>query len=226
MRTRLGGIAFLSAAVAYLLAETVAAAAWVSPRYDYAMNYISDLGVPGCGIEYSGRYLCSPFAPLMNAGFIVDGVLFMVASFLLARHLSRRWRGIFLTVAVLHGVGNVIVGLFDETTGSLAAGLPHTHVIGATLAILFGNVTAIVAGSWGIRAGHRIGWVALALGIVGVIAFAVLAVDGLGMPEGLVERVAVYPITSFELLAGAVAVLASGRMSARTVAGPLPVDFR
>ena len=221
MRMRLGGVAFVLAAVVYLLAETITAAAWVSPRYDYAMNYISDLGVPGCGIVYSGRDLCSPLAPLMNAGFIVDGVLFVVASLLLARQLSGGWRTAFVGAAVLHGVGNVVVGLFDETTGSLATGLPHTHVIGATLAILFGNVTAIVAGSWGIRAGHRIGAAPLALGITGVIAFAALALDGLGLPEGFVERVAVYPITSFELFAGA----AAWWYSARRVAGPLPDGF-
>ena len=76
-------------------------------------------------------------------------------------------------------------------------------MVGAALAILFGNVAAIVAGSWGIRTGRRLGWAAVAFGAVGIASLAVLAVGGLGLPEGIVERAAVYPITAFELLAGA-----------------------
>lgn len=212
-RTRLGGVAFLLAGFAYLLAETITAAAWQTPAYDYAVNYISDLGVAGCGVEYAGRVLCSPLAAVMNAGFIVDGVLFLVAGILLAPVLSPRLRALFVVAVVLHASGNVLVGLFDETTGALAAGLPSTHVVGATLAILFGNVAAIVAGSWGIRAAHRLGFVALLLGVVGVASFAVLAVGGLGLPEGAIERAAVYPITAFEIVAGLAAVFA------RTAAG-------
>lgn len=224
MRTRLGGLAFLLAGLQYLVAESVAAAAWRTPPYDYAVNYISDLGVSGCGVEYAGRVLCSPLSALMNAGFIVDGLLFLLAGILLAPVLTRRLRVLFVVAVVLHASGNVLVGLFDETTGALAAGLPRTHVIGATLAILFGNVAAIVAGSWGIRSGHsragrRLGYVAVLLGVVGIAALALLAVGGLGLPEGAVERAAVYPITAFEVLAGVAALLtrtAAGRPLADT----------
>ena len=202
MRTRLGGIAFLLAGLLYLLAETVAAAAWHTPPYNYAVNYISDLGVAGCGVEYAGRVLCSPLFAVMNAGFVVDGLLFLTAGVLLAPLLSVRLRVLFVAAVVLHATGNVLVGLFDETTGALAAGLPRTHVIGATLAILFGNVAALAGGTWGVRAGQRVGWIAVLLGTLGIVALASLAVGGLGLPEGLVERMAVYPITAFEVLAG------------------------
>lgn len=214
LRTRVGGVAFLLAALSYLLAETVAAAAWRTPPYDYAVNYISDLGVAGCGVEYSGRVLCSPLFAVMNAGFIVDGLLFLLAGVLLAPLLGPRLRVLFVVAVVLHSTGNVLVGLFDETTGAIAAGLLRTHVVGATLAILFGNVAAIVAGSWGIRSGRRLGWVAVLLGAVGIVALVPLAAGGLGSPEGTVERVSVYAITAFELLAGASALwLARNRSS-------------
>lgn len=205
--TRFGGLALLLAGVLYLTAETLSAAAF-SPQYDYAVNYISDLGVAGCGVEYAGRLLCSPLAAVMNAGFIVDGTLFLVAGLLLAPLFSPRLRVLFVAAVVLHSAGNVLVGLFDETTGALAAGLPRTHVIGATLAIVFGNVAAIVAGSWGIRAGHRLGWAAVLLGVVGIAALVLLALGGLGLPEGAVERAAVYPITAFEVIGGAWFLLA------------------
>jgi len=136
--TRLGGVALLLAGVLYLTAETLSAAAF-SPTYDYAVNYISDLGVPECGVQYAGRLLCSPLAAVMNAGFIIDGTLFLAAGLLLAPLFSPRLRVLFVGAVVLHSAGNMLVGLFDETTGALAAGLPRTHVVGATLAILFGN---------------------------------------------------------------------------------------
>ena len=214
LRAALGGVLFLLAAVQYLLAETIAAAAWSSPPYDYAVNYISDLGVPGCGVAYSGRELCSPLFAVMNTGFVVDGVLFLLAAIVLAPALTLRWRTAFLAAAALHTIGNVLVGLFDETTGSLMDGLPRTHVVGATLAILFGNVAAIVAGAWLVRSGRRWGVVAVLPGVVGAAAFIALAVGSFGLPEGAVERVAVYSITAFELLAGTVALTVGVRTAA------------
>ncbi|MGI4858954.1 MAG: hypothetical protein ACRYHA_18945, partial [Janthinobacterium lividum] len=71
--TRAGALAFLLAGVQYLLAETVSAAAWVAPRYDYARNYISDLGVADCGEVFHGRLICSPRHALMNGAFVVEG---------------------------------------------------------------------------------------------------------------------------------------------------------
>lgn len=202
IRTTLGALAFLLAGLQYLLAEAVSAAAWSSPSYSYATNYISDLGVAGCGIQYSGRELCSPLPFVMNAGFVLDGTLFILGSILLAGVVTARWRGAILAAAALHSIGIILVGLFDETTGALAAGLPSTHVIGATLAILFGNVTAILVGCCLIRRFRWFGAASIALGVFGVVNLALLGA-GIGpFPDGVIERAAVYPITAFELLIG------------------------
>ena len=61
-------VAWLSAGLAYLTLEAVAAAAF-RPHYSYARNFISDLGVPGDH---------SPLAWLMNLGFCLQGSLFLV----------------------------------------------------------------------------------------------------------------------------------------------------
>ena len=53
-------VVLLLNAVQWVVSEAVAAAAWTSPPYSYATNYISDLGVPECGTHYQGRTICSP----------------------------------------------------------------------------------------------------------------------------------------------------------------------
>ena len=201
-RITIGAIVLMLAGLQYLAVETISAAMF-SPAYDYANNYISDLGVPGCGIVYSGRELCSPLAALMNTGFIVDGILFFVASVLLAPLITGVLRYLLLMAAFLHGLGNVLVGLFNETTPAVG-GPPSIHVVGALLAILFGNVAIILAGIRLLRLGRRpLGIIALALGSIGIIALVLVGADGAGLPAGLVERISVYPITSSELLFGA-----------------------
>ncbi|MBG6054793.1 putative membrane protein [Salinibacterium sp. CAN_S4] len=201
IRVIVGANAMLLAGLQYLAAETVSAAVF-TPAYDYAENYISDLGVADCGTVYSGREICSPLAGLMNAGFIVDGALFFIGSVLLATLFSGALRYVFLAAALLHGIGNVIVGLFDETTPAVG-GAPSIHVVGALLAILFGNVAAILAGASALRHGRRaLGAAGIALGSLGIVSLVLLGFDGVGLPEGLVERFSVYPITASEILFG------------------------
>lgn len=219
-RTTLGAALLLLAGVQYLVAETISAAAF-TPAYDYANNYISDLGVPGCGVVYSGRELCSPLAGLMNAGFIIDGSLFFVAGLLLATLFGGGLRYVFLAAALLHGVGNVLVGLFNETTPAMG-GAPSIHVVGALLAILFGNVAVILAGVQSLRL-HRqwLGIAAITAGVIGIVALGLVGANGAGLPEGLVERVSVYPITASELLFAIVVLTTqrSGRVSRQAPAG-------
>ena len=92
-----------------MVVETVAASAWETPAYSYAFNFISDLGAPDCS-TFQGREICSPLHTVMNAGFIVQGVLFVVASVLLQRLASGRARNIYLAIALIYGVGMVLVG--------------------------------------------------------------------------------------------------------------------
>src|SRR6266540_3927025 len=62
----------------YFAAQPVVAAAW-DPPYSVAANTISDLGNTSCGVfdrpDGTSAYVCSPRHTLMNATFVVTGLL-------------------------------------------------------------------------------------------------------------------------------------------------------
>ena len=212
-RRTAGAIAFLVGGLQYVTLEAIAAAAWTDPRYDYLSNYISDLGVPEAQV-YQGREVDSPLAWVMNTGFVLEGVLFALGAVLLSVLFAPAVRRLMVTFALLHAVGIVLVGLFDET-----ADAGPTHLIGAFLAIVFGNLTALVVGIAALagvirnRPGLPL-WFAIASIALPVLGFASEGVLLAGLSEvrldGLWERGGVYSVTLWQLLFG-VAVLTSHR---------------
>src|SRR5690348_6062878 len=78
-------IALLLAASFFFVAETVSAAAWTHPAYSYANDFVSDLGVPGPPVMFGGHLIHSPLAWLLNAGFVVNGMLVALAAALILR---------------------------------------------------------------------------------------------------------------------------------------------
>lgn len=207
-----GAWAFIAGAVVYVTFEGIAAAAWASPRYDYVANYISDLGVPDPQI-YQGRDVDSPLAWLMNTGFVLDGVLFAAGAVLLSVLFAGVARWLFVSFAVLHGVGIVLVGVFNE-----AADAGSLHVTGAFLAIVFGNLTALVAGAAATRVGlpRWFAVFAVVLPVLGLLSEGVL-LAGLtdARFDGLWERGGVYSVTAFQLLIGAAVLTAGARRTGR-----------
>lgn len=190
---------FLAVAV-YLIAEAVAASAF--PDYSYATNYISDLGVPEVA-AVDGRAIDSPLHAVMNAGFIAHGVLFVLAALLATRAARVRHRRWFIALAVVHGVGIVLVGTFSGSQEALESGLAAFHVIGAAMAIIGGNLTAMVASR---TARHGFAALSLALGVVGIVSVVMLVVDSGTtainlLPDGIWERLSVYTIQAWELVA-------------------------
>ena len=166
---RIAAFGWLAAAISYLASE--AAAAWAySPRYSYAHNYISDLGVPVCGTIFDGRPVCSPLHLVMNADFVLQGALFVVAALAAMRLVSTRARYALLACALANGIGIALVGLFPETDAS------GVHALGALLAIVFGNATALASAfafrGLGLHPFHRIA--SLALPLLAAVAFAML----------------------------------------------------
>lgn len=200
-RGLLGALAFIAAGLQYVALEAIAASAWNSPPYDYVFNYISDLGVPDPQI-YHGRDVNSPLAWVMNTGLVLHGLLFALGALLLAHLFSGAARRLFVSFALLHGVGIVLVGLFHE-----ASGVPVAHVGGALFAILFGNLAALVAGlSWrGLGLPRWFGVVSVALPVAGLLSEVVLLAGVVDLRfDGLFERGGVYSITVWEVLFGAV----------------------
>ena len=105
---RAAGVLFLLAPCWYLFCETIAALGF--PGYDYARNYISDLGVPAGGV-FEGRAMESRLAEVMNAGFIGEGLLITLAvvALLAADAGRRRRRGALFVLLLVHSAGIAVV---------------------------------------------------------------------------------------------------------------------
>lgn len=185
----------------YLAFELIAAMAWIDPPYDWARNYISDLGFADCA-TVDGDRICSPLHPLMNAGFLVQGTVFTIGSILVGRFiLDRGFPRIVVTgLMVTSGVGTFFVGIFHQSLALSAAGLNWLHLLAATLAIGAGNIGILLLGALAIRTAEwrLYGIAVLTIGVVGLIASVMLALrvdPGFGI--GTVERIAVYPLNTW-----------------------------
>jgi hypothetical membrane protein len=186
-------VAWLSAGLAYLTLEGIAAAAF-RPHYSYAHNFISNLGIPSHD---------SPLAWLMNTAFCLQGTLFLVAAILTVRAVEARKAGPFVTLAAANAVGNLLIAAFHSGPASHANGTAWVHAIGAVLAIVGGNA-AILAGSRIVSGWHR--KVSVALGAFGLLSFALFVIElkaSSALPLGILERCSVYSITAWQLLTAA-----------------------
>ena len=207
----------------YLAFEAIAAAAWVDPAYDWAANYISDLGFSDCAIV-DGSRICSPLHPLMNAGFFVQGTIFVIGGILaVGLMLPSGWkRGLVTVLLVLSGVGTFLVGVVHQSVELYASGLNWLHVLVAFLAIGPGNVGILLLGLLVLRDRRWRGYgIAVAgLGVVGIVAALFLLADNdLGVGIGLVERFAVYPLNAWTIGTGIVLLVRAGA-GRRTAHGP------
>ena len=206
---RLAARLWLAAAALYLGSELVAALAF-SPRYSYAHNYISDLGVTVCGTIFDGRPICSPLHAIMNASFILQGVLFFGAALAIFRSTPTLATSGLVAVAALNGFGNVLLGLFPENAPGQLAAVLSCHVLGALLAIVFGNAAALLSvaafRTFSLPRLHRSA--SLALPLAAALSLAMLVVARQSgrasmLPDAIWERASVYTITAWEVLTAA-----------------------
>ncbi|MCQ4093182.1 DUF998 domain-containing protein [Erwinia persicina] len=200
-RQRAGALCFAAGGLLYLLAERLSALAWHHPAYRYSHNYISDLGIPGCGPQ-----ICSPLHDVMNAGFAAEGLLFILACGLLRRQIPGLTGGAALLAGGLHGTGGMLIALFHS--GGPAAGIT-LHQIGAVMAIGGGNLCLIAVGLAGRRVSGVYASFSLILGVCGLVCM--LAIPWVPVHVGLIERAAVYPITLWQIVTGVSLLLAGSR---------------
>ncbi|WP_208560757.1 DUF998 domain-containing protein [Marinilactibacillus kalidii] len=191
---------FIAASTIYLSTEAISAHAWVDPDYGYTYHYISDLGVAK-RLMIDGRAVYSPLAYVMNSGFILYGLLSMSAYLLAAPLLQQKARVLVSLVAVIQGVGNVLVGLFPGETYDYT----NMHTIGAGMAIAAGNLTLILFGIY-LNKHHsstkkRLRKLAIGLGIFGLIALGMLLMNDFGYPA-VFERLSVYTMTLWNYVFG------------------------
>ena len=121
-------IALLAAVAVFLVAETVAAAAWDNPAYSYSSDWVSDLGVPGPGTMFKGHPIHSPLALVLNLGFIVNGALVVLAGVLLLRPRGQgrtpRWQ---LRLLIGYGLGMIIAANFHEAPAWMFPFMPSAQ---------------------------------------------------------------------------------------------------
>ncbi|PRY21110.1 DUF998 domain-containing protein [Pseudosporangium ferrugineum] len=189
--------ALLASGGIYFAAEFIAAAAWTDPPYSYTYHYISNLGVHGPSTGF-GQYMYSPLAWVMNAGFILFGIV-AFAGIATLRGLPGRRRVPLTATAALLTVGVILVGLFPGSGEALEDGTADYHGLGAFAAFISGNVLLILLGRAHRLLGIPRGWgrALTGLGIfgfVGLVAFMAAVSTGANVLVGLCERGAVYPI--------------------------------
>ncbi len=200
---------WLAAAILFVGSELAAAAAF-SPPYSYARNYISDLGVTSCGTVFEGRPVCSPLQGLMNADFIAQGLLFSGAAIVISRRISAATTPAFLALAVMNGIGNVLIGCFPENAPGRLTSALSWHIVGALLAIVNGNGAALVSAATfatlRLPRLHRRASIGLPLAAAASLAM-LIAARRAGtanmLPDAIWERISVYAITAWEVLTAA-----------------------
>jgi hypothetical membrane protein len=207
MGSRRAGVLWVVSALVYVGAEAVAASAF--PGYSYARNYISDLGVPEVGV-FQGREIDSPLHAVMNAGFLLEGALYLAAAVATVRLVRGGPQRLFLALAVVYAVGIAMVGIVHGSEASAQSGLGWMHGLGAAMAIIAGNAASIRSGVSARRgtAPWASAPLGLALGTIGLLALLMLQLDtrlpGLDLlPDGVWERLSVYTITGWQLATGA-----------------------
>ena len=184
-RYRLGGLAWLLT-LQFFVVEAIAALRY--DGYSYAADVISDLGTAD-----------SPAATLMNASFVVQGVLIAAGALLLGPGLAGTGGRVAQVLLVAAGVGVLLVGVFPSDGNGTA------HLVGATVHLLGGGL-GLIALAYGVRPRSEGLGTALAVlglaGVIGTIFFGGAVFLFLG--EGGMERVAAYVIPVGLAVAGVV----------------------
>jgi hypothetical membrane protein len=166
----------------YFVAEAITAQGYRGP-YSLATAYISDLGARTCAA------VCSPLHPLMNASFLLQGVL-IAGGALAVRHLFPR--SPIATTALIciaaSALGVILVGLYPEDSGS------PWHYNGAAENFALSNLGMVLAGLALRPIAPARALYSLGSGLIGLAGLALLAMKAdLGLGIGMVERITAYP---------------------------------
>jgi hypothetical membrane protein len=168
--------------VAFFMTQAIAQAAF-SPPFDLATNLISDLGNTACTPD-----LCSPLHGLVNATFVIVGVLHVAGAFATYEAWPRRSLSpVGLGLIAVAGCGLIMAGLAPENE---QGGL---HAVGALAGLISLNLAMLSLG-WAILEARRwLGRLAWGAGIVGLVGLALFLTGASGLPDGAAERLADYP---------------------------------
>lgn len=221
---RTGAVLLLLGPLLSWVAELITAAAWQDPPYSPLYNWVSHLGLTGPAQTAFGQVGNSPLGAVMDAGWIIYGLLLIVGTFLVF-DVRKGARPIVVAIlATIAGVGVSLVGAFQGSNANVESGLIVFHTFGAQSVMLAGNIMAIVVGANGARIGlsHGRSIASIVLGVVGLVTFPVFMADvftGWMWNVGLFERGVIYPIMVGHVLLGSGLIAAQRNRSTSHPAG-------
>lgn len=197
---RLGAICWILIAE-YYVAQLVAQSGW--PGYRVSQYDVSALGATNCGpftdpVSHEVMQICSPLHSVMNAGFVLAGVLMIIGSILVYKAWPRcRLSRATLLCIMAAGVGEILSGL---APGNVSIAV---HATGAMLHWVFGTV-AIVCLALAVRR-NRPG-LAIFSGICAVMVLTAFLLYGnrnyLGLGRGTMQRLMSYPLSIWVIVLG------------------------
>jgi hypothetical membrane protein len=183
-RRRWGGLAWLLT-LQFFVVETVAALRF-GGAYSRADDVISDLGA-----SYS------PAAGLMNASFVLQGVLIIAGAFLLRAALPQAAGRLSVALLTVAGLGVIVVGVVPlDADGTV-------HAVGA-VAYLAGSGLGLLALAHALRSrSEAVGSAVALLGLLATVA-TVFFLAGITrfLGEGGTERAAAYALPVALAVAG------------------------
>lgn len=200
------GAGLLALAALYFVGEALAAAGWQGRPYSWTSDAISLFGVPEVQdwtpeAAFSSRHL------LMNLTLVGTGVRLAVAVVLLAPFAPRRGRRTVITLAMVNGLGLVVVGCFPTGMVPWRGAL---HGLGA-VATFYGGTLLLIVLTISLWRAYR-GLALLAGVLAGVAVIGLVGMFVLPSFFGITERMSVYAPVFWQVIAGVV-LLGSGQLA-------------
>jgi hypothetical membrane protein len=219
-----GGAVFVVSTIQYGIAQVVAASAW-DPAYSWTDNFISDLGNTSCGafaVHGATSYVCSPLHGVMNASFVVGGLLTITGTLLLWNAWpARPMATAALVLWLASGVLKIVVGVAPENT------IASLHLLGAlnlplqSIAIVLLSVVILRDQRTLAGFGLVVGVVSLAAACLSTAAQTAGPALNLGLGAGGMERLAGYPGNLWMAVVGIVVIAQA--VARPTSTRPLPL---
>jgi hypothetical membrane protein len=207
----LGGALYIAATFQYAVAQIVVAASW-NPPYDWFDNYISDLGNTACGMfavpHATPAFVCSPLHAVMNASFVLSGLLVIACTGLLwGAWPGRKMMAGSQVLWIVAGLGKLGVGLAPENRNIAL------HTV-AALNIPVGSAAVLLLSLAILRQRRALALVGLglfAMALIGTVSSIAAQFAGpallFGLGVGGMERLASYPANVWLVALGSIAIL-------------------
>ncbi len=180
---RLGGAALFIGSVQFLAA--IAIAELLNPGYDILNRTVSALGV-------------GEFSILFNTSIILYGIAGLMASYFIYKKVRSLPFSLALSIA---GIGTCAIGIVTEHFGLL-------HVLFSGIALTFGALAAILLSKHLLR---PLSYYSIATGMLSLTGL-LLFITGiyLGVGNGGMERIAIYPLLLWAGVIGSVMLAKNG----------------